>query len=73
MHSNVKLDEKPSKVVEFQKIAEKYLPGGVAGSGRYNPTLGYSLYLKSAEGPIIYDLDGKEYIDYRRHWSSSWI
>lgn len=64
MHSNVKLDEKPSKVEEFQKIAEKYLPGGVAGSGRYNPTLGYSLYLKSAEGPKIYDLDGKGYIDF---------
>lgn len=48
----------------LQKEAEKYLPGGVAGGGRYNPSLGYSLYLKRAEGSRIYDLDDKEYIDF---------
>jgi glutamate-1-semialdehyde 2,1-aminomutase len=53
-----------SRVMEFQREAEKYLPGGVAGSGRYNPSLGYSLFLQRAEGSRIYDLDGKEYIDF---------
>jgi len=51
-------------VKKFQKEAEKYLPGGVAAGGRYNPSLGCSLFLKRADGSRIYDLDGKEYIDF---------
>ncbi len=53
-----------SQVKQFQHIAEQYLPGGVGGSGRYNPVLGYSLFLKRAEGSRIFDLDDKEYIDF---------
>ena len=53
-----------TRVSNFQKEAEAYLPGGVAGSGRFNPSLGYSLFLKRAEGSRLYDLDGKEYIDF---------
>jgi glutamate-1-semialdehyde 2,1-aminomutase len=56
--------ENLSKVSAFQKKAEKYLPGGVGGSGRFNPSLGYALFLQRAEGSKIYDLDGKEYIDF---------
>jgi glutamate-1-semialdehyde 2,1-aminomutase len=64
MQNKYSVDNELSKVVEFQRTAEKYLPGGVAGSGRFNPTLGYSLYLQKAEGSKIYDIDGKEYIDF---------
>lgn len=64
MQNNYSVDNEPSKVLEFQKAAEKYIPGGVTGSGRFNPTLGYSLYLQRAEGSKIYDLDGKDYIDF---------
>jgi glutamate-1-semialdehyde 2,1-aminomutase len=53
-----------SQVKQFQHIAEQYLPGGVGGSGRYNPALGYSLFLKRAKGARIFDLDDKEYIDF---------
>jgi glutamate-1-semialdehyde 2,1-aminomutase len=58
------MGDRESKLKQFQGEAEKYLPGGVAGSGRYNPTLGYSLFLKRAEGSRIFDLDGNEYIDF---------
>ena len=53
-----------SQVEQFQLNAEQFLPGGVGGSGRYNPALGYSLFLKRAEGCRIFDLDDKEYIDF---------
>ena len=53
-----------SKVWRQQKEAEQVLPGGVAGSGRFNPSLGYSLFLARADGSRIFDLDGKEYIDF---------
>jgi glutamate-1-semialdehyde 2,1-aminomutase len=61
----VNVEDKHDQLVkQFQDEAEKYLPGGVAGSGRYNPTLGYSLFLKRAEGSRIFDLDGNEYVDF---------
>ena len=44
--------------------AERYLPGGVGASGRYSPCLGRALYIRSAEGCRIYDVDGVEYIDF---------
>ena len=48
----------------LQTEAERYLPGGVGASGRFNPSLGHALYLKSAEGCRIRDVEGKEYIDF---------
>lgn len=57
-------DDYANSLRQFQKNAEEYLPGGVAGSGRFNPSLGYSLFLKHANGSRIYDLDEKEYIDF---------
>lgn len=53
-----------SRIGKLQAEAERYLPGGVAASGRFNPSLGYSLYLSRADGCRIYDLDGREYIDF---------
>jgi glutamate-1-semialdehyde 2,1-aminomutase len=47
-----------------QRVAEEVLPGGVAGSGRFNPGLGYSLFLQRAQGSRIIDLDENEYIDF---------
>ena len=63
MEAIVHTDES-SRVLRLQKEAEQYLPGGVAGSGRFNPSLGYALYLARAEGSRLYDVDGKEYIDF---------
>ena len=53
-----------SKVLKLQEIAERTLPAGVAGAGRFNPSLGHSLFLERADGARLYDVDGKEYIDY---------
>ena len=47
-----------------QNRAEEFLPGGVAGSARFNPALGYALAISRAEGSRIYDITGKEYIDF---------
>jgi glutamate-1-semialdehyde 2,1-aminomutase len=53
-----------SRMSVLQTEAEAYLPGGVGGAGRFNPSLGHSLYLKRADGARIYDVDDKEYIDF---------
>ena len=49
---------------DLQREAERYMPAGVCASARYNPSLGRALYLRSADGPRLYDVDGKEYIDF---------
>ena len=49
---------------DLRAEAQRYLPGGVGASGRFNPCLGYALYIRNAEGCRIWDVDGKEYIDF---------
>ena len=53
-----------SKQSEFSNYAQQYLVGGVSSSFRINPLTGQRMYLSHADGPYIYDLDGKEYIDF---------
>jgi len=48
---------------EYVNYAQQYLTGGVSSSFRINPFNGKRMYLSRADGPYIYDLDGKEYID----------
>ena len=52
------------KQSDLRSQAERYLPGGVGASGRFNPSLGRALYLDSADGCRIRDVEGKEYIDF---------
>ena len=40
------------------------LVGGVSSSFRINPYTHQSLRLKRADGPLIYDMDGRSYIDF---------
>ena len=49
---------------ELQRQAEQYMPAGVCASARHNFSLGRALYLRSADGSRIYDVDGNEYIDF---------
>ena len=49
---------------ELQREAERYMPSGVCASARFNPALKSALYLRAAEGSRIYDVEGKEYIDF---------
>ena len=39
----------------------RYLPGGVAGNGKY--LLPYPVYIKQAQGAEFIDVDGNQYID----------
>ena len=48
----------------FYAQAQKYLLGGVSSSFRMNPFTGKPLYIRRADGPFIYGVDGREYIDF---------
>jgi glutamate-1-semialdehyde 2,1-aminomutase len=48
----------------FHQTARQYLVGGVSSSFRINPFTGVPLYLSRADGPYIYTVDGKQYIDF---------
>ncbi len=56
-------DRSVHALLERQRAAEEFLPGGVAGSARFNPALGYALTVSRGSGGRIYDITGKEYID----------
>jgi glutamate-1-semialdehyde 2,1-aminomutase len=55
---------KTSGLSELQREAEKYMPAGVCASARFNPSLGRALYLRSADGCRLFEVDGTEYIDF---------
>jgi glutamate-1-semialdehyde 2,1-aminomutase len=44
--------------------AQGVMPGGVSASMRLNPYLGRPLYVARGEGPYLFDLDGKRYLDF---------
>ena len=50
--------------VQINKENQQYLVGGVSSSFRVNPFTGKPMYLSRADGPLIYDLEGNEYIDF---------
>ena len=46
------------------KQAQSVLAGGVSASMRIHPYLGQPFYMSRGDGSRIYDLDGREYIDF---------
>ncbi len=50
--------------VQSIEANQQYLVGGVSSSFRVNPFTGKPMYLSRANGAHIYDLEGKEYIDF---------
>lgn len=48
----------------YWSTAQSYLEGGVSSSFRINPNTGKPLYVRRADGPHLYGLDGREYIDF---------
>src|SRR3954451_21823547 len=44
--------------------AQAVLAGGVSASMRLHPYLGRPLYVSRGEGPYLYGVDGKRYIDF---------
>jgi glutamate-1-semialdehyde 2,1-aminomutase len=51
---------KSEKLFDF---AKKYLSGGVSSSTRVNSAIGLPFYVSRGEGSMVYDLEGREYID----------
>ena len=58
---------------ELRRQAERYMPGGVGAAGRFNPALGYALCIKEAKGCRLWDVDGKEYIDFNLAHGSAFL
>lgn len=48
---------------QLYDVARRYFPGGVTATARANPALGRPFYVARGDGPYVYDLDGREYVD----------
>ncbi len=60
---------KTNKSIAWYKIAQQYIPGGVNSPVRSFKAVGMSpLFIKSANGSKITDVDDNEYIDYINSW-----
>ena len=47
----------------LHEFASRYLPGGVCASARANAAIGHPFYVSRGDGALLYDLDGRPYID----------
>ena len=53
----------------FFNAAKNYIPGGVNSPVRaFNGVGGDPIYFERGEGAYLYDVDGKEYVDYVGSW-----
>lgn len=50
--------------LSYYAFAQQVLPGGVSSSFRINPFTGMPMYLSRANGSFIYDLSGRQYVDF---------
>ncbi len=46
------------------RFAEEYLVAGVGGAGRFNRSLGYPVYFQRGDGPYLWGIDGRRYLDF---------
>lgn len=53
-----------SRVIDQHNYAKQYLAGGVSSSTRVNQAVGHAILFGRAQGCRVWDLDGKEYIDF---------
>ncbi len=57
------------KSLELYTMAKVHIPGGVNSPVRaFNGVGGVPLFIKKAQGPYIFDQEGKKYIDYVGSW-----
>ena len=52
-----------TSVSQLYEQAQRYLPGGVSATARANAAIGHPLYVSRGDGPRLYDVEGREYID----------
>src|SRR5260370_23318920 len=48
---------------DLYERARPVLPGGVTAAARANPALGQPFYVSRADGPLLFDCDGRSYVD----------
>lgn len=53
-----------SQAENLERRARRVMPGGVTAGGRFNPVLGRPYYFERAAGCRLWDVDGREFIDY---------
>lgn len=54
---------------KLYKHAQQFIPGGVNSPARaFNSVGGSPVFIESAKGSVITDVDGKEYVDYVGSW-----
>ena len=56
---------------ELFQFARQYLPGGVSAAARLHGALGRPFFAARGEGPRIWDVDGREYIDLNMSFGSA--
>lgn len=60
--------ERPKSVQAFQR-AQKTIPGGVNSPARaFGAVGGQPLFIDRASGPLLFDVDGRPYVDYIGSW-----
>jgi len=52
-----------SRADALYALASEVLPGGVCASARANSAIGHPFYVSRGDGAILYDLDGRPYVD----------
>lgn len=58
-----------NKSINYFEEAKKYIPGGVNSPARaFKSVGGNPIFFDKAEGSILYDVDGNEYIDFVGSW-----
>jgi glutamate-1-semialdehyde 2,1-aminomutase len=58
-----KKDSRMISALSLYQEAQQYFPGGVNASARANPALGHPFFIQRGEGPYVFDLEGRQYID----------
>ena len=57
------------KSIRLYQEAQQYMPGGVNSPVRAFKSVGLNpLFISRAQGSRVYDVDGKEYLDYVCSW-----
>ena len=58
------MNSQPQDNTAFWEVAQEVLVGGVSSSFRINPYTGQPMYVSRADGPHIYGIDGRPYVDF---------
>lgn len=66
-------DQQAPRAESLFDFANSYMVAGVSASARINAALGRPLYLTRGDGCRLYDVDGREFIDYNLSHGASFL